>query len=604
MVAGEAAAYLPIRDYALIGNAETAALVGSNGSIDWFCHPRFDSPAMLCKLLDAARGGSFSIRPVGAWTVERQYAGPTAVLRTVFKASEGVVRLTDFMPRRDAGGAATCLPILRLVEGLGGTVELEVRFHPTLQFAAVPTALAVREGGALARGGDSTVSCWAPVPLRPDGRGGLTARRCVREGERRWFGLGGAVADEGTPAMLREDEADRPLQHTPRLWEDWSGRCTCSGPYAGMVLRSAVTLKLLTYEPTGAVVAAPTTSLPEEIGGTRNWDYRYAWLRDAALILHALQSLGQTAEAVAFFRWLEQQCIECLGDVQIMYAVDGDPELLEELLTHLEGYRGSRPVRVGNAASLQRQLDIYGEVLDAAHFYVRRIGAARPELPEVLWLMANRAAEHWHEPDRGIWEVRGGSRHFLHSKLYCWVAVDRGLQMQKLICSRGDVAAWERAHREIREAILAHGWDEGLGAFVQAFGEPVLDASALLLPLVGFLPATDPRCRSTVARIRERLTSHGLVYRYLPADGLPGGEGAFLLCSLWLVDNLTLAGQLEEAHALYEQILGCANDVGLFSEEVDPISRELLGNFPQGFTHLGVIRSAVLLGEQGSSGGW
>jgi len=582
--------YAPIRDYALIGNSKTAALVASSGSIDWFCFPRFDSPAVFCRLLDSRQGGYFRIAPAGAFASEREYVRGSAVLRTRFKTQRGIVELTDFMPL--PAGAAGPSEILRRVEAVGGTAELSVELKPTFEYAAAKGQLELRPGGAIARSGAAQLTLWSAVPLQ---LGDGVARSSFQLEPHRpvWFG----VREGGGAERLDPEEASRKLEATCGAWERWSSRCTYDGPYRKDVWRSALVLKLLTYDPSGALVAAPTASLPEELGGVRNWDYRYAWLRDSALILSALQSLGYTEEARGFFGWLQGQCMECLGDLQIMYAVDGDPELPEEVLGHLDGYRGSRPVRIGNAAASQQQLDIFGEVLDAAHLFRTRIGEADPMLPDVLWLMANRAAQRWREPDAGIWEVRGGRRHFLYSKLMCWVAVDRALKMRDIAKRGGDLALWERAAVEIREAILREGFDPKLGAFVQAFGESNLDASALVLPLVGFLPAADPRVVSTLERVRERLTAHGLVYRYLSPDGLAGGEGAFLMCTLWVVDNLAMAGRVDEAAALFEQVLGFANDVGLLSEEVNPTSRELLGNFPQGFTHLGVIRSALRIAE-------
>lgn len=352
-------------------------------------------------------------------------------------------------------------------------------------------------------------------------------------------------------------------------------------------------LKLLTFEPTGALVAAPTTSLPEEIGGVRNWDYRFTWLRDASLILHALQGLGYHDEAMDFFDWLETLCLCCQEPIQVLYTLDGRPELPEQFLPHLDGYRSSRPVRIGNAAAEQRQLDVYGEVLDAAHLCYERMHPIRLELWTVLRLFADRAASRWRETDHGIWEVRSEPRHFLYSKLLCWVAVDRAVRLAESAALPGDVGRWRRARDEIRAAILEEGYDAKLGAFTQAFGTSALDASALVIPLVGFLPATDPRVQSTMRRIQQGLTSRGLVYRYLTDDGLPRGEATFALCSFWLVDNLALAGEIDEARDLFERITGYANDVGLVSEEIDPVNGELLGNFPQGFTHLALIRSAL-----------
>lgn len=583
--------YPPIGDYALIGDTRTAALVGRDGSIDWCCWPRFDGPAAFCRLLDAEKGGWFRVGPAGAAAATRSYVGPTNVLATTFEAAGGRVRVTDLMP---APGRPTG-QILRLVEGLSGVVDVAVEFRPTFGYARAETDLSPCPWGATARAGTETLRLACSVGLRAGPNGSLTGTAAVSAGDQLWVTLsyrdGDGPADP-VSAVAAKAELGRALSY----WEDWAGRCTYRGPYRDLVLRSALALKLLTYGPTGAVVAAPTTSLPEEVGGVRNWDYRYTWLRDSALILHALMDLGYHDEAVAFFGWLESLCLECRGDPQIMYTVSGGADLPEDTLDHLDGYRGSRPVRVGNGAAGQTQLDVYGEVLDATFVCFERMPRpVRPELWAVLSRFADRAAARWREPDRGIWEVRGGPRHFLHSKLLCWVALDRALRLADRAGLSGDVARWERERAAVREAILADGYDRGVGAFTQSFGSADLDASALTVPLVGFLPATDPRVRSTVDRVRERLTSRGLVYRYRGDDGLPGGEATFALCSFWLVNNLALGGRVGEARELFERVAGYANDVGLLAEQIDPSTGDLLGNFPQGFTHLALVRSALTL---------
>lgn len=592
--------YRPIRDYALIGDAHTAALVSNDGSIDWCCLPCFDSPAVFCRLLDARKGGWFRVGSVEPAEASRGYVdGTTNVLRTTFRTGGGRLRLTDFMPvqPRTAGSGVTEIApgrrILRLVEGLAGEVDVEVAFRPTFDYARTETTIAPLPGGAVARAGGESLTLACPVALRPDGAGALRGRFRLAAGERRWVAL--AYGADAEPGQGADDQADAALARTLEYWRAWAARGTYDGPYRDLVLRSALVLKLLTFEPTGALVAAPTTSLPEEIGGARNWDYRYTWLRDSALILDALMGIGYHDEALDFFGWLERLGIRSGDGPQIAYAVDGGADLPERTLDHLEGYRRSRPVRVGNAAASQRQLDVYGEILDAAYLCVERMRQPHPALAGVLPALADRAAARWCEPDQGIWEVRGGPRHFLYSKLLCWVALDRAVRLVQRAGISGDVARWRRAREAIRRAILSEGYDAEVGAFTQALGEPALDASALAIPLVGFLPPTDPRVRSTVDRVRERLTAHGLVYRYLTEDGLPGGEATFALCSFWLVDNLALGGRVDEARELFERVAGCANDLGLLSEEIEPRSGELLGNFPQGFTHLALIRSALTI---------
>ena len=591
----------PIADYAAIGDGRSVALVALDGSVDWLCLPDIDSDAVFCRLLDAQRGGYFRVGPVGDHTSVRSYLGDTNVLVTTHTTATGVVQVTDLMP---APGVTAARVVLRLVEGIAGTMDVDVQLRPTFGFATAPTTVIFDGARAVAidTAEDARLTLSAPgFDLHVDGdRASAVAE--VRAGERRW--VTAVYDDETTDAT--EIDPDRLLEETLDYWQRWSARCTYDGPYHPLVRRSALALKLLAYHPTGAVVAAPTTSLPEDVGGERNWDYRYTWLRDASLMLYALQSIGYHDEAEAFFGWLERLCLKCRDRLRVMYTVDGGDDLAERTLDHLAGWRGSRPVRVGNAAAGQTQLDIYGELLDAAHLHFDAMpDALDPGTWEVLALLADRAAARWREPDEGIWEVRGGQRHFLYSKLLCWVALDRALDLAEDRDLPGDVAVWRTERDAVRQAILTDGYDAGLGAFTQAFGEPTLDASALAIPLVGFLPPTDPRVQSTVAAIQQRLTAGGLVYRYLPAetpDGLAGDDATFALCSFWLVDNLALAGRVDEARALFEKIAGYANDVGLLAEEIDPTTGELLGNFPQGFTHLALIGSALAIAEAEAAG--
>lgn len=601
--------YRLIRDYALIGDAHTAALVSSDGSIDWCCWPHFDSPALFCRLLDRRKGGWFQIRPVQSYSVTRSYAGPTSVLATTFSTDGGQFRLTDFMPverlteSHIGEDIASKHNILRLIEGLAGSVEVEISFHPTFDYARAEAAVVLLEGGAIANSGREAVALACPVKLKRGDDGALVGRLLLSEGERVWVSLhyyGDAAAQD---VELSPSDGDLELERTLRYWREWWGDCRYDGPYRDLVRRSALTLKLLTFEPTGAIVAAPTTSLPEQIGGVRNWDYRYTWLRDSALILYSLQLLGYFEEATDFFNWLDRLCITCHSQLQIMYTVHGKSHLPEHTLDHLEGYRGSRPVRIGNAAFDQKQLDIYGEVLDAAHLYHEYMRQpVRMQWWDELSFMADETVRRWREPDQGIWEVRGGPRHFLYSKLMCWVALDRATRLAGCLGTHQDTGLWMRTRDEIRQAILVEGYNTEIGAFTQAFGGQSLDASALAIPLTGFLPATDPRMQSTVERIQERLTSHGLVYRYLTEDGLPGSEATFAMCSFWLVDNLALQGRLDEARESFERIAGYASDLGLLAEEIDPASGELLGNYPQGFTHLALIRSALHIAKAEAQG--
>ena len=591
----------PIGDYAAIGDGRSVALVAIDGSIDWLCLPEIDSDAVFCRLLDAERGGLFRVGPAGDHSSVRSYLGDTNVLVSTHTTTTGVVQVTDLMP---APGVTTARVVLRLVEGIAGTVNVEVELRPTFGFAAAPTTVVLDGARAVAIdvAEDARLTLSASgFEIHVDGDR-AHAVSAVRAGERRWVT---AVYDDEA-ADGRDVDADRLLAETLAYWQDWSARCTYDGPYHPLVRRSALALKLLAYHPSGAVVAAPTTSLPEDVGGERNWDYRYTWLRDASLTLYALQSIGYHDEAEAFFAWLERLCLKCRDRLRVMYTVAGGDDLAERTLDHLAGWRRSRPVRVGNAAADQTQLDIYGELLDAAHLHLDAMpDALDPATWEVLALLADRAATRWRGPDEGIWEVRGGQRHFLYSKLLCWVALDRALDLAEDRDLPGDIERWRTEREAISQAILTDGYDSDLGAFTQALGEPTLDASALAIPLVGFLPPTDPRVQSTVAAIQQRLTAGGLVYRYLPAetpDGLAGDEATFALCSFWLVDNLALAGRIDEARALFEQVAGYANDVGLLAEEIDPATGELLGNFPQGFTHLALIRSALAIAEAEAAG--
>lgn len=592
--------YRPIGDYGIIGDAHTAALVSLDGSIDWCCWPRFDSPAVFCRLLDSRRGGWFSTGPSRPFSATRSYVPATNVLTTLFETDEGKFRLTDFMPverlteSHRGEDIAPSHRIIRLVEGIGGEAEVEISFRPTLNFALGETILTPHGNGAVARAGIEALGLSCPVRLGFDDSGALVGRVRVREHERIWIALDYYPAAHNRDVSPSPVNCDAELDRTLSYWREWWQTCRYEGPYSDLVRRSALTLKLLTYEPTGALVAAPTTSLPEQIGGVRNWDYRYTWLRDSALIIYALQLLGYEEEATDFFEWIDQLCVTCHGKLQIMYTIDGQAEIPERTLDHLEGYRWSKPVRIGNAAFNQKQLDIYGEVLDAVHLHHEMKGrSVRDEWWDEVKFMADQTALRWWETDYGIWEVRGGAKHFLYSKLLCWVAMDRAIRLAEKREHRTDIQRWTKVREEIRRTILSEGYNEEVGAFTQAFGETALDASALVIPLVGFLPVTDPRVQSTIEKIQERLTSNGLVYRYLNEDGLPGGEATFVLCSFWMVDNLAMQGRAREARALFERIAGYANDLGLLAEEIDPVSGELLGNFPQGFSHLALIRAAL-----------
>lgn len=599
--------YNPIAEYAVIGDCHTAALVSRTGAIDWYCPGRFDAPAVFCRLLDADRGGFFLVAPREVRATERRYAGPTNVLETIHRTPSGQVRVIDLMPiyprqeHREGYDVGCYGQILRLVEALEGDAEVEVVLKPTFGYAQARSELELVGSGAIARAGGEHLRLTVDgVELEP-ASGCVVGRLRLHAGQRAWVQL---TSSKGQPCQ-EPSECDKRLASTLDYWRGWAKSCTYQGLYHDQVLRSALALKLLMYEPTGAYVAAPTTSLPEEIGGVRNWDYRYGWLRDASLILHALTSVGYREEAVDFFSWLRNAAKR--GDPQIMYAIDGRRDLSETTLEHLEGYRGSRPVRVGNAAFCQRQVDIYGEVLNAAYARYGQHGivGARPNesgMSDETWALLRRfadaAAREWREPDQGIWEVRGGPQRFLFSRVMCWVALDRAVRLAKEFRLEAPMASWTRERANVRRAILTEAYDRAQGAFTQALGSTLIDASALVIPRVGFLPATDRRVQSTIERVRDVLGHSGLVCRYRTHetdDGVPGGEATFVLCSFWMVEALALAGRTDEAREQFERVICHANDVGLLSEEVAPETGELLGNFPQGLSHLSLIGAAVTL---------
>ena len=597
-------AHRPIADYALIGNTHTAALIGPDGSIDWCCLPHFDSGAVFCRLLDLERGGSFRVGPVARFRSSRRYREGCAILETEFESDAGRLRLTDFMHSERIAKSRLghedpqCHRILRRLDGIAGAMEVEVTFRPTFDFARVPVAWSSTENGVLAESPSELLQLRvSPAKGFVIAEGRASARLEIASGERVWLVLSHAGRESGNAALAPADP-DHLLEETERHWREWEGLCSYEGPYRTQVRSSARVLKLLTYGPTGALIASPTASLPEKVGGMRNWDYRFCWLRDSALVLHSLMALGYHEGALDFFQWLERLCEGECEDLQIVYRLDGGRTLPEFELAHLSGYRESRPVRIGNGAAGQTQIDVYGHVLDAAwvclELMPRPLG---PGLARVLAHLADQAAKRWREPDQGIWETRGPPRHFVSSKLMCWVALDRALRLVESGKLEGDDRRWRAERDALRAAILSQGFDATIGAFTQSFGSRALDASVLLMPLVHFLPADDPRMRSTVERIRRDLTDEGLVYRYLGDDGLAGGEATFAICSFWLVNNLALQGRPEEARALFEHVTSFGNDVGLFAEEIDPTSGELLGNYPQGYTHLALIKSALTIAE-------
>ncbi len=600
-------AYHPIANYGVIGDCHTVTLISNDGSIDWLCSPRFDSPSLFAALLDAERGGQFVVRPAEPFTAEVAYIDYSAVLQTTFRTDCGVVTLTDFMPLRPGSGSRRfAYPesqhrLVRLIECREGEVPLDIDFSPRPNYARTTPVLSVTTNSvALETENGDRYRLHTSVPLAiegPSARGVAVVRR----GERIALVLELSDVTEG-PQPDTLFGALQNLADTLAFWSAWASGCRYRGPYQQAVMRSAVTLKLLTYVSTGAMVAAPTTSLPEEIGGVRNWDYRYTWIRDASFAAYALFLAGHIEDGERFMEWICEIALHCEpGQLQIMYGLAGERDLPETTLDHLVGYRGSGPVRVGNGASMQFQLDVYGELLDCFHT-CRRFGQFSAEKLHYLWpafaQQVDLVAERWREPDSGIWEVRSAPRHFVYSKVMSWVALDRGIKAAEELALPADIARWRAERDAVRMEVLDRGYDPALGAFARSYGERALDAANLLLPMVHFIDARDPHMRSTIEATERGLVVDGLVYRYLDVDdGLPGGEATFGVCTFWLVDNLTALGRIDEATMLFERMLDRATPLGLYAEELDPRTGAHLGNFPQALTHIGLINAAVNLGR-------
>jgi GH15 family glucan-1,4-alpha-glucosidase len=585
-----------IEDYALIGDLQTAALVGPDGSIDWACFPRFDSGACFAALLGTEEHGRWLVAPrADSWEAGRRYRPRTLVLETEWETDDGAVRLIDFMPPR---GKAP--DIVRIVEGVRGEVEMSSELVIRFDYGSTIPWVRRIEDGRIAVAGPDGLCFRTPVEHRGENMRTI-GEFTVREGDRIPFVLTWYPSNQRPPHAIDPEAA---LEETIHYWEKWAGRSAYKGKWEEEVHQSLIVLKALTYAPTGGIVAAPTTSLPEKIGGERNWDYRYCWLRDATLTLLAFLNAGYLEEARAWRVWLLRAAAGDPSALQIMYGVAGERRLSEMILDWLPGYEGSRPVRIGNAASEQFQLDVYGEVLDALH----QGRVHKLEVSKEAWSLQRRLLgflEHaWKEPDEGIWEVRGPRRHFTHSKVMAWVAFDRGVQAVERFGRPGPVEHWREVRREIHREVCEQGFDAELNSFTQAYGSKRLDASLLTIPLVGFLPADDERMVGTVAAIERELVRDGLVYRYVhdeetrDVDGLPPGEGAFLPCTFWLADNLALQGRLDEAEEIFQRLLGLRSDLGLLAEEWDPENRRQLGNFPQAFTHVALVNTAFNLDRQ------
>jgi GH15 family glucan-1,4-alpha-glucosidase len=583
-----------IEDYALIGDCETAALVGRDGSIDWLCWPRFDSGAVFASLLGTAENGHWIIAPTDADArVTRRYCGNTLILETEFETRDGAATLIDFMPLRFQEAAARDTShLVRIVRGRRGIVEMATELTLRFDYGAIVPWITRKDGDTLvAIAGPDMVVFRSTVPIEAEGyrhHGKFT----VQAGTDVIFSMGYGPSYQPPPDPI---DALAALKATDESWEEWASSCRDFGIHSDKVKRSAIILKALTYRPTGGMVAAPTTSLPETLGGSRNWDYRYCWLRDATFTLLSLMTSEFYQEAAAWRSWLRRAVAGDPAQVQIMYGIAGERRLDELEVPWLEGYEESKPVRIGNAAAGQLQIDIYGEVLDALY----QASASGLASSSSDWDLQCALVEHletiWHRPDEGIWEVRGGSRHFTYSKVMAWVAFDRAIKSMEKWDLPGPIERWRGIRDQIHDDVCRNGFNAERGAFVQSYGSDHLDASALLIPLVGFLPPTDPRVLSTIEAIQRDLMEDGLVLRYRPEevdDGLATQEGAFLACSFWLVDNLVMLGRYDEANEMFERLLSLCNDVGLLAEEYDPRARRMVGNFPQAFSHIALINSA------------
>ncbi len=579
------------------------ALVGLDGSIDWLCLPHIDSPSMFAALLDHKKGGHFSVSPLDEWDSAAKYVSDTNVLVTKFRTRKGVLRLTDFMPIPFGGEEELeeeQHELYRLVEVTEGEVDVEVVFEPRLDYARAHTSLEELNGTITARGNGEVVVLSTTRALTINQDKGV-AKWHLTEGSRVWLHLKYGAEE---PTEIEPTEAERSLQETQAYWRSWlksgeTGRTIDLGSYQKMVNRSALVLKLLYYDPTGTIAAAATTSLPEEIGGVRNWDYRYTWVRDTSFTLQALFNLGHLSETQGYLRWIEKLfCEHGAEKLQIMYGLRGETDLPEIELLHLDGYKGSKPVRIGNEAATQRQLDIYGEIMDAALKLSDYVGKIDFEIWPFLRSICDYVVEHWQDKDSGIWEMRGGPYHFVYSKVMCWVALDRGLTIARRYGFPADTKKWGETRARIKEEVLEKGWNKDKKAFVQHYETEALDSSNLLIPILGFLPFDDQLVVSTVDATERELGHDGFLYRYTAEDGLPGGEGTFLLCTFWLIRCLVGLRRLEAAEKLLHRVEGIANHLGLFSEEYDVNWREALGNFPQAFTHIGYINSVIALRQK------
>jgi len=586
--------YKRISDYGVIGDMHTAALVGLDGSIDWYCAPRFDSPSVFAALLDARKGGRFQLSPSESFTTKQSYEGETNVLSTIFDSKQGRIKLTDFMPCfMEEGELKGLQEIHRIVDCVEGELGLRIIFQPCLDYARGKTTILETREGCTAKNQGHQVNLASSTKLHASDEDILTSEFRLSKGQRVVFVLKWGKS----PAIpASRYETARKLSRTVSYWKRWVGHVKYQGPFRANVVRSCLVLKLLQYAPTGAMVAAVTTSLPESVGALRNWDYRYSWIRDNALSVLALSEAGASREALDYARWLINLRRHSKEKLQIMMGIGGESDIPETTLDHLEGYRRSSPVRIGNAASKQLQLDVYGILADYVYFLHTLGWTTRQVYENLVRYSADQALKEWQSPDSGIWEMRQ-QKTFVESTMWCYVALDRASKMARELGFDEDWQRWEPVRKKIKSHILSDGWSEKKKAFTMVFGGEDLDAANLLMPLVGFLPAKDPKMSATIQRIREELSEDDLIYRYKVDDGQLGKEGTFTVCSFWMVDCLTRLGKLREAEGLLNQLTKRSNHLGLYSEEIDPKTGEALGNFPQAYTHMGLITASVHLEE-------
>lgn len=583
--------YKNLSEYGVIGNTHTTALISNAASIDWLCLPRFDSPSLFASILDHQKGGQFQIKPTGEYTSTFQYEEGTNILVTTFETESGKVTVTDFMPvHLDKGEKFHVTDeIHRIVECTKGKVELEVIFNPKLNYARGKTTITKTSFGMLATDGKDKISVSSNI---------LSSKFSLRQGARAVF----VLAWNQKPGKLSPSVTDKRLRETREYWRSVGKKLKYKGQWRKEVLRSFLILHLLFYSPTGSIVAATTTSLPEKIGGPRNWDYRFSWVRDAAFTLQALFAVGDYTEALEYFSWLADICTACGINLEVLFGISKESNLKEEELKHFEGYKGSKPVRIGNAAAKQLQLDIFGEVLDAAYIFQKEGGEITPPMWKLLESLVDAVCGNWQNPDQSFWEVRAGPHHFLVSKLFSWVALDRGLKIAKSIgSSQSKLSRWEKTKNTIKEEILTKGYNEKIGSFTQHYDTEALDASSLLMPLVGLIKVTDPKMLSTIDAITNNLKENNFIHRYLPEktpDGLVGDEGVFLAVNFWLIQNLILLNRVGDAKKMFNRILKTSSPLGIFSEMLDPKTGEMLGNLPQALTHIEVILTAYYLDRQ------